>query len=122
MNPEIFILIGIVSVLAMVAVMVYISAKWMKHHQKEGKSNIENSIVALLNFLIPGTGFIYIGKAKFIIAGILLLLHIGLLFYRTFNKDPIVDAVAYLSFAIAMAVIASACAELVNEKEKRSGL
>ncbi len=76
---------------------------------------------AVLNFIIPGLGFIYLRKDNFVLAGIMFILFIIASFTSKTLPDYTVrkalELAGHLLYFFAMAITAAACAELVNQEE-----
>lgn len=73
-------------------------------------------IAAILNFLIPGIGFIYLGTTPFIIGGAVLFIFVILETAITWSTilDPLTIALSFL-FAFFWATLGYVAAEYVNK-------
>lgn len=72
------------------------------------------TIAAILNFIVPGLGFIYIGKRMFIIVG-LILTSISAIGIMSDSKDlTVTDFIASLTYSTIMALLAYIAAKKVN--------
>jgi len=82
---------------------------------------------AVLNFLFPGLGFIYLREKRFIVVGAIFILYIPIILWsrilsHTFHFIAVIlAAIAILLFASAMALTAAISAKLIYQVDREHG-